>query len=57
VDDSEDEEDDDGASNGEDEEIKAVYAKLQADLLAEGQGKVCLPLNLSFLLLILKSFT
>jgi len=57
VDDSEDEEDDDGASNGEDEEIKAVHAKLQADLLAEGQGKVYLPLNLSFLLLILKSFT
>ena len=45
---SDDEEDDGGGSNGEDEEIEAAYAKLQADRLAEGQGKVCFLLNLFF---------
>ena len=55
-DDSDDEEDDDGSSNGLDEEIEAAYAKLQADRVAEGQGKVCLLLNVSFLSLILKLF-
>ena len=55
-DDSDDEEDDDGSSNGLDEEIEAAYAKLQADRVAEGQGKVCLLSNLSFLSLILKLF-
>ena len=55
-DDSDDEEDDDGSSNGLDEEIEAAYAKLQADRVAEGQGKVCLLSNVSFLSLILKLF-
>jgi hypothetical protein len=40
---SDEEEDDDGGSNGPDEEIEAAYAKLQADRVAESQGKVCLP--------------
>jgi hypothetical protein len=55
-DDSDDEEDDDGSSNGLDKEIEAAYAKLQADQVAEGQGKVCLLSNVSFLSLILKLF-
>ena len=55
-DDSDDEEDDDGSSNGLDEEIEAAYTKLQADRVAEGQGKVCLLSIVSFLSLILKLF-
>jgi hypothetical protein len=55
-DDSDDEEDDDSSSNGLDKEIEAAYAKLQADQVAEGQGKVCLLSNVSFLSLILKLF-
>ena len=55
-DDSDDEEDDDSSRNGLDEEIEAAHAKLQADRVAEGQGKVCLLSNVSFLSLILKLF-
>ena len=47
-------EEDDG---GEDEEIQRAYDKLQADRLAEGQGKACFLLNLFFPLLILRLFT
>ena len=47
--DSDDEEDDDGGRNGLDEEIKAACAKLQADWVSEGQGKVCLPSSPFFL--------
>lgn len=46
--DSDDADDDDDDNNGPDEEIEAAYAKLQADRLAEGQGKVYLLLNLFF---------
>ena len=44
--DSDDGEDDGGGRNGLDKEIEAAYAKLQADRVSEGQGKVCLPSNL-----------
>ena len=46
--DSDDEDDDDNNNNGLDEEIEAAYTKLQADQLAEGQGKVYLLLHLFF---------
>jgi hypothetical protein len=55
-DDSDDKEDDNGSSNGLDKEIKAAYAKLQADRVAEGQENVCLLSNVFFLSLILKLF-
>jgi hypothetical protein len=48
-DEEDEEEEDEGQGNdSEDEEIEAAYAKLQADRLAEGQEKVCLPLNQIF---------
>jgi hypothetical protein len=55
--DSSDEEDNEDGSNDQMKKSRWPMLKLQADrLVAKGQGKVCLPLNPFFLLLILKLF-